>query len=148
MKKNNKGFSLVELIVVILIMAIIGVALTPQIMKWVGNAQKSNDVTNYNSLVSNASLAIVELQKDNKAYKGTITITVGTSSTDTAVPSGQAATLITKADFDAAMNKVLPGWAAIKRSSGSNDYTIVIVDGVVNPNGATPAPVKPDGTMD
>ncbi|MCI5848904.1 MAG: type II secretion system GspH family protein, partial [Lachnoclostridium sp.] len=34
-KKNNKGFSLVELIVVVLIMAIIAVALAPQVMKWV-----------------------------------------------------------------------------------------------------------------
>ena len=32
-KRNNKGFSLVELIVVILIMAVIAVALAPQVMK-------------------------------------------------------------------------------------------------------------------
>jgi type IV pilus assembly protein PilA len=46
-KMNNKGFSLVELIVVVLIMAIIAVALAPQVMKWVENSRKSTDVQNY-----------------------------------------------------------------------------------------------------
>ncbi len=41
---RNKGFSLVELIVVVLIMAIIAIALAPQIMKWVENSRKSTDM--------------------------------------------------------------------------------------------------------
>ena len=49
-KMNNKGFSLVELIVVVLIMAIIAVALAPQVMKWVENSRKSNDIENYNAI--------------------------------------------------------------------------------------------------
>ena len=44
MKRNNKGFSLVELIVVILIMAIIAVALAPQVMKWVENSRIAKDM--------------------------------------------------------------------------------------------------------
>ncbi len=40
MKKNkNKGFSLVELIVVVLIIAVIAVALAPQVIKWVDAAR-------------------------------------------------------------------------------------------------------------
>ncbi len=58
MQKNNKGFSLVELIVVILIMAILGVALTPQVMKWVNNSRISSDLTNYDALVSAAQLTL------------------------------------------------------------------------------------------
>ena len=46
-KMNNKGFSLVELIVVVLIMAIIAVALAPQVMKWVNNSRVSSDVAMY-----------------------------------------------------------------------------------------------------
>ena len=42
-KRNNKGFSLVELIVVILIMAVLAVALAPQVMKWVGNARLARE---------------------------------------------------------------------------------------------------------
>ena len=60
MRKNNKGFSLVELIVVVLIMAIIAVALAPQVMKWVGKSKESTDVSNYNSIVSHIQIAMTE----------------------------------------------------------------------------------------
>ena len=43
LRKDNKGFSLVELIVVVLIMAIIAVALAPQVMKWVNNSRITAD---------------------------------------------------------------------------------------------------------
>lgn len=42
--RNNKGFSLVELVVVVLIMAIVAVALAPQVMKWVENSRISSDL--------------------------------------------------------------------------------------------------------
>jgi prepilin-type N-terminal cleavage/methylation domain-containing protein len=56
-KMNNKGFSLVELIVVVLIMAIIAVALAPQVMRWVENSRKSNDIEAYGSLVNAIQVA-------------------------------------------------------------------------------------------
>ncbi len=56
-KKNNKGFSLVELIVVILIMAVLAVALAPQVMKWVNNAKIAQDRQNIDTIVSSAQLA-------------------------------------------------------------------------------------------
>jgi prepilin-type N-terminal cleavage/methylation domain-containing protein len=57
-KMNNKGFSLVELIVVVLIMAIIAVALAPQVMKWVENSRKSTDSSNYDTIYSAANIAL------------------------------------------------------------------------------------------
>ena len=42
-KKNNKGFSLVELIVVVLILGILAVAVTPQIMTWIDKSHKAKD---------------------------------------------------------------------------------------------------------
>jgi len=59
-KMNNKGFSLVELIVVVLIMAIIAVALAPQVMKWVENSRKSTDCNNYDSVVSAVNVALAD----------------------------------------------------------------------------------------
>ena len=59
-KMNNKGFSLVELIVVVLIMAIIAVALAPQVMKWVENSRKSTDVQNYDSVVEAVNVALTD----------------------------------------------------------------------------------------
>lgn len=58
MKKNNKGFSLVELIVVVLIMGILAVALTPQVLKWVNNSRIANDKAMMDTIVSSAQTAL------------------------------------------------------------------------------------------
>jgi len=60
MKKNNKGFSLVELIVVVLIMAIIAVALAPQVMKWVENSRISSDLQTSATIENTCILALTE----------------------------------------------------------------------------------------
>lgn len=59
-KKNNKGFSLVELIVVVLIMAIIAVALAPQVTKWVEKSRIAKDAQNYDTIVSALQIAHAE----------------------------------------------------------------------------------------
>ena len=49
---KNKGFSLVELIIVIAIMAILSAALAPQIMKYIEKARVSTDKRTCQSLKS------------------------------------------------------------------------------------------------
>ena len=73
-KMNNKGFSLVELIVVVLIMAIIAVALAPQVMRWVENSRKSNDIESYNSLINAINVASTDedVVKEIKAATATV----------------------------------------------------------------------------
>ena len=71
-KLNNKGFSLVELIVVVLIMAIIAVALAPQVMKWVEESRKSTDANNYDTIVEAANTALADqetLKESNSAIE-------------------------------------------------------------------------------
>ena len=53
MKKNNKGFSLAELIVVVLILGILAVAITPQIMNWIDKSKVGKD-ENYAGTVATA----------------------------------------------------------------------------------------------
>ena len=75
-KKNNKGFSLVELIVVVLIMAIIAVALAPQVTKWVQNSRQATDAQLNDSLISGLQL----LAATKQSYQsGTYTVEVSTS---------------------------------------------------------------------
>jgi len=62
LKKNNKGFSLVELIVVVLIMAIIAVALAPQIMKWVKNSRITADQNACGNLKTAVQAGIADFQ--------------------------------------------------------------------------------------
>ncbi len=109
-KMNNKGFSLVELIVVVLIMAIIAVALAPQVMKWVENSRKSNDIENYNALIEAANVAGTD-EKVIKAIggsSGTGSATVRFSTTGTTISSTA---------LEAAMIKTLPTATATKVES-------------------------------
>ena len=46
MKKNNKGFSLVELIIVIAIMAVLVGVLAPQFIKYVEQSRRGTDIQN------------------------------------------------------------------------------------------------------
>ena len=104
-KMNNKGFSLVELIVVVLIMAIIAVALAPQVMKWVENSRKSNDIENYNALITAANVA------------GTNETVINALSSGGSVSMASTGTTITPDALKNAMKVTLPDAENIKVES-------------------------------
>lgn len=62
-QKNNGGFSLVELIVVIAIMVVLVAVLAPVFTKYIESSRKSTDVQNANS-IAEAVLADYADQKD------------------------------------------------------------------------------------
>lgn len=57
-KTNNKGFSLVELIIVIAIMAILAGAIAPALIKYIDNSRKSNDTTSCDTIDTAISTAM------------------------------------------------------------------------------------------
>lgn len=72
---TNKGFSLVELIVVIAIMAVLVAVLAPAMMKYIERSRKSTDASTISNLVSSAQAGVID--QNVSAGKYTLTVTDG-----------------------------------------------------------------------
>lgn len=131
--QNENGFSLVELIVVILIMAVIAVALAPQIMKWVENSRVATDCSNYDSIVSAASIAMAEAPAHGEVCGQAMDTTISAQdySTDWVIsPVGGTSSELYKAIAvtlgDNWANEIRP------KSAFANNYVITIkTDGTI-----------------
>ena len=80
-KMNNKGFSLVELIIVIAIMAVLVGVLAPQFIKYVESSKQSTDIQN----ASEIRAAVESFVAENAP---TTNVTVAVGSTGIAVSGG------------------------------------------------------------
>ncbi len=58
--KNNKGFTLVELIIVIAIIAVLAAVLAPQYMRYVESARKANDLQVATNIIKATKAAIAD----------------------------------------------------------------------------------------
>ena len=83
-QKNNKGFSLVELIVVIAIMAVLVGVLAPQLIKYVEKSREATDI----QTCDNIATALKTYYADEE--NGTGTVEVNLSTTDVKGASGAA----------------------------------------------------------
>ena len=94
--KNNKGFSLVELIIVIAIMAVLVGVLAPTYLQYVEKSKKSNDVSTVDSVINACEIAAIdpEVMSD-----GTTDLTITFYSNGTTamniVPTGETAGITT-----------------------------------------------------
>lgn len=148
-KKNNKGFSLVELIVVVLIMAIIAVALAPQVMKWVENSRIATDIQNYDSLVANCQLALADKDALKAVETKEYTITYTDDSMSVKPEGGTAITSNFKSSTDPvikALNSLDPSWSELRTKASAAPATGYVI--TINAGGTvsktTPAT---DGNM-
>lgn len=125
-KKNNKGFSLVELIVVVLILGILAVALAPQVMKWVDTAKKNSDKTNAKSIESSVNTAVAEAQSKGWSVPTTgLTFTIDASG----LGGTDYATGGTHATLGACVKEVLKldgASPAYPKTQAGGSYTVTI----------------------
>nr|WP_288547693.1 prepilin-type N-terminal cleavage/methylation domain-containing protein [uncultured Blautia sp.] len=98
-KKDNKGFTLVELVIVIAILAILVGILAPQYTKYVEKSRKSADVNNMDEIIRALEVYYVDQGADSKlAGDTTITITMPKDKT-TAVSVKAGDTNLTTDDY-------------------------------------------------
>ncbi len=82
-KKDNKGFTLVELVIVVAILAIFVGILAPQYTKYVEKSRKAADASNLENLVTAFKTAASD--GNDKVKAGTYTIVIGNANTATEV---------------------------------------------------------------
>lgn len=89
-RTNNKGFSLVELIVVIAIMAVLVGVLAPAFIRYVEKSRQATDLQNLDSALESVKAYCAD--KDNLGT-ATVTLTVGQAPAVTGGPSGLQAAI-------------------------------------------------------
>lgn len=115
-KKDNKGFTLVELVVVIAILAILVGLLAPQYTKYVEKARKSSDASNLENMVKAVEVAIADTDENARVKAGTYKIAITTSATS--VTLSNAGTDVTDTPAKNAISEVIgTDWESTKLKS-------------------------------
>ena len=131
-RQNNKGFSLVELIVVIAIMVVLVAVLAPVFSKYIESSRRSTDVQNANSIAE----SVVADVADGKTFTGATKVVSGT-------PSAIKEDIQTKGDavdknkdfyfeYDANTNKAI---VYVDGAKGSQDATTKVWSGDLTDEG-------------
>ena len=113
-KNDNKGFSLVELIIVVAILAILVGLLAPQYLKYVEKSRKSADARNLDEMVR--AIQVYAADAEVTLPADTYTITINKSGTTVT-----AKVTDNKDDAETALAATAPDWAKTKLKSNKWD---------------------------
>lgn len=109
-KNDNKGFSLVELIIVVAILAILVGLLAPQYLKYVEKSRKSADASNLDEMVR--AIQVYAADAEVTLPEDTYTIEIGKNGT-TVTPNKEA----NKTTAETALSETAPDWKKTKLKS-------------------------------
>ena len=136
-KKNNKGFSLVELVIVIAILAILVGILAPQYTKYVEKSRKAADASNMDELVKVVKVYAADPANDLTA--GDYVITIGDTATT-------ISTTYADTNFKTAIDDAIPKWESTgtksKKWSKTGGKANVIATVTVKADGGTSVAYK------
>lgn len=117
--KNNKGFSLVELIIVIAIMAVLVGVLAPTYLQYVEKSKKSNDVQTVDSIVNALEICAIDPEVQ---VAGDWHIKITISTTQTKYEANEAKSGNDK--MIAALSAIVPTTTKLKSSKWGSDLVI------------------------
>lgn len=134
MKKttNNKGFSLIELIIVIAIMAVLVAIIAPNLTKYLGSSKKNTDKKNADELAAQIQTCITDYETEN-GYIGACSITwsaTGASTTNVTFQSMLNAAITSSTASKEVTNSYAKADVALKDSTRPEDgYKITVTLG-------------------
>ena len=120
--KNNKGFSLVELIIVIAIMAVLVGVLAPTYLQYVEKSKKSNDVQTVDSIVNALEICAIDPEVQ-VAGEWAMEITLSTTGI-TYKDTKKAAGVTTDTKMETALKAIVPETTKLKSSKWSSNLQI------------------------
>lgn len=137
-KKDNKGFTLVELVIVVAILAILVGLLAPQYTKYVEKTRKAADVSNMDEMVKAVQVYAADAEGDIPT--GTYTITISKNK-ETDVNSN----VVDRNSVDV-IEKTIPDYKSTRLKSarwGSDKGSDVTATIKVDENGGTTVTYEP-----
>ena len=123
-KSNNKGFSLIELIIVIAIMAVLVAIIAPNLTKYLGSSKTNTDKKNLDEVKTQVLNAISDAQT-NDITVPTVTLKVDASGSAVSVTGGDTGS------FDAILQTVLKGCTTKSKETPGNTKIEFTISGSV-----------------
>ena len=124
-KKDNKGFTLVELVIVIAILAILVGLLAPQYTKYVEKSRKAADASNMDEMVKVVKVLAADPASELPAAVYTIQISNTAGDTATSVDSDEKTTgKPGKAAIEKALDESIPNWKSTNTNLSSQNTPI------------------------
>lgn len=119
--KNNKGFSLVELIIVIAIMAVLVGVLAPTYLQYVEKSKKSNDVSTVDSVINAVEIAAIDPEVNVESWTD-VTITLSDSAVISVLQNGGSGKMA------AAITEIVGSDVKFKSSKWGGDVVIKVTN--------------------
>ena len=139
-KKDNKGFTLVELVIVVAILAILVGILAPQYTKYVEKSRKAADASNMDEMVRVVQVFAADPANENDFEVGKYRITIPASGKTTITKDGTG-NLTENGPLKTAMKDAMPKWESTVTKSkkwgttGGRASIIAVIE--VKPDGGT-----------
>ena len=128
-RRNNKGFSLVELIIVIAIMAILAGILAPQFIKYIKQSRISTDIQNAQQIATAISAEYADTATTDPVGTDAAPISITSATAEKEWTDGT--TEVTSTSTTRAIKAVLGGTPTSKVESSANFAYYVNKDGAV-----------------